>query len=87
MRELVEEFLNEDNPLALFLEKGFDGAIIGHTQRMNQSSLVTYSVDKIVEIMVERDGMSYEDAIDFFDYNIGGGWLGDGTPMFVRGEY
>ncbi len=86
MRELVEEIIFEENPIALFAD-GFDEAIIGYTQRMNQSPLVAYSVDKMVEIMVERDGMTYEEAIENFDYNIGGGWLGEGTPMFIRGEY
>ena len=66
---------------------GFDDAIIGVTQRMNEEPLVAYSVDKMVEIMVERDGMTHEDAVEYFDFNIGGGWIGPNTPMFIRNEY
>ena len=30
-----------------------------------------------------RDGMSYEDAIEFFEYNTIGSWMGEGTPLFA----
>lgn len=85
-RDEMEEILIEENPEALFAD-GFDAAILGRTQRMNQKPIVAYSVDKIIEIMVERDGMTYEEAIEYFDFNIGGGWLGEGTPMFIRNEF
>jgi hypothetical protein len=32
---------------------------------------------------VERDGMIFEEARDFFEYNTLGAWVGDETPMFV----
>lgn len=85
-KEELEDMLLDDNPAALFAS-GFDDAIIGYTQRLNQKPLVAYSVDKIIEILVERDGLTYEEAIEHFDFNIGGGWLGEGTPMFIRNEY
>ena len=28
--------------------------------------------------------MSYEEAIDWMEYNVVGAWLGDQTPIFVR---
>ncbi len=33
-----------------------------------------------------RDGMSYEVAVEFFEFNTLGGWFGDSTPVFVRRE-
>ena len=84
-REELNEFLTDENPEALFTD-GFDDAILGYTQRMNQPPVVAYSVDKIIEILVERDGLTYEQAIEHFDFNIGGGWLGEGTPMWIRKE-
>ena len=33
---------------------------------------------------MDRDGMSYEDAIEFFDFNMIGAWVGEFTPIFIR---
>lgn len=30
-----------------------------------------------------RDGMSLEDAEEFFEFNVIGSWVGDGTPCFA----
>jgi len=31
-----------------------------------------------------QEDMSYEDAVDFFNFNIAGAWMGDGTPLFLK---
>lgn len=82
----LQDMLLDENPEALFAD-GFEGAILGFTQRMNQKPVVAYSVDKIIETLVERDGMTHEEAIEYFDFNIGGGWVGEGTPMWIRNEF
>jgi len=28
--------------------------------------------------------MSYEDAIEYFEYNIAGAWVGESTPFFLQ---
>jgi hypothetical protein len=55
-----------------------DEAIIGVD--INTFRLV-YSVEKIYEVLMKS--MSREDAIDYFDYNILGAYMGDMTPIFV----
>ena len=41
-----------------------------------------YSEEKVLDVLVKRDGMSYEDAMDFFEFNIAG-YMGDRTPMYI----
>ena len=77
----VEE-IAEYNPEALMCD-GFDEAIIGMAERINLGPVVAYDVEKILQIMVERDGMTYEEAQEFFDYNIIGAWMGEFTPIFI----
>jgi hypothetical protein len=77
----VEE-IAEYNPEALVCD-GFDEAIIGMAERINLGPVVAYDVEKILQIMVERDGMTYEEAQEFFDYNIIGAWMGEFTPIFI----
>lgn len=77
----VEE-IAEYNPEALMCD-GFDEAIIGMAERINLGPVVACDVEKILQIMVERDGMTYEEAQEFFDYNIIGAWMGEFTPIFI----
>ncbi len=42
-----------------------------------------YSEEKVLDVLVKRDGMSYEDAMDFFEFNIAGSYMGDRTPMYI----
>jgi hypothetical protein len=74
--------ISEINPEALLCD-GFDEAIIGMAERINLGPVVAYDVDKMLEIMVERDGMTYEEAQEFFDFNIIGAWMGEFTPIFI----
>jgi len=54
-REEIEEI----NPEALLCD-GFDEAIIGMAEINSLGPIVAYNVDKMLKIMVERDGMTYE---------------------------
>jgi len=65
---------------------GFDDAILGIGSRCGQPDLLVYDVDTIINILMDRDGMDYEDARDFFSYNIEGAWVGEGTPIWLQQE-
>ncbi len=38
----------------------------------------------MVEILVENDGMSLEDAIEYLEYNTWCAYVGEGTPIFAH---
>jgi len=42
-----------------------------------------YDMEKIVRKLMKRDGMSHEEAQEYFNFNIGGAYMGEGTPMFL----
>jgi hypothetical protein len=67
----------------LLTADGFDAAIIGIGSRCGQPDIVAYDVEKVIEILTE-DGMSHEEAVEFYDFNIVGGWQGERTPLWVR---
>jgi hypothetical protein len=74
--------INEINPEALLCD-GFDEAIIGMAERPNLGPVVAYSVEKILEIMMSRDSMTYEEALEYYEYNISSAWLGEFTPIYI----
>jgi len=62
---------------------GLDDAIIGVGVRCSQPPVVIYSVDRVIKILMDRDGMTNEEAIEFFEFNIEGAWVGDATPVWM----
>lgn len=71
--KIVEWFPEED----ILKADGFDDAIIGI--ETNEMRLI-YSVSKCIEILC-RD-MNEEDAVEFFDFNVRGSYVGDKTPIW-----
>ena len=61
---------------------GWDDAIIGETTR-DGLSVLAYSADEIVGIFIERDGMSGQEALDFYEYNVASLWAGERTPILI----
>lgn len=78
LREALAEIDEE-----MLMADGFDEALIGYAQRCGQPALAVYDRNKCIDIMVERDGMSYEEAEEFFEFNVVGAWVGDRTPLFL----
>jgi hypothetical protein len=64
------------------LATGFEKAIIG-LDTTGEVFRVIYDIDKIVEILMEDNEMTEEDALEHLSYNIMGGWVGDGTPIYA----
>lgn len=63
---------------------GFDGAIIGTTMLWGaEGPILVYSVEACINILIERDGMEYDEAHEFFDFNVTGAYMGEQTPIFV----
>ena len=77
----LNELLGEDSEALLC--DGFDDAIIGVAERINLGPVVAYDVDKIVKILIKRDGMTEEEALEYYYYNVQGAWMGEGTPVFI----
>ena len=84
VREELELMVQDMNPDALFLD-GLDDAIIGIGCQYTGTPLVVYSATKIIESLMKGDeGVSYEEALEHFGFNIQGNWAGEGTPIIVE---
>jgi hypothetical protein len=81
----ILNLIEELNPDALKAD-GFDDCIIGIASRCGQHDLIAYDVNKIIKVLQDRDGMSFEEAQEFFEYNILGAYMGEHTPIFLTTE-
>lgn len=81
----VKEYLNECYPDedCIITFDGLDDAFIGVGYRFNKA-IACYNKDAIIAILVDRDGMTIEEANEFFDFNIAGSYLGERTPVIVE---
>ena len=79
-RQEVQSILAEENPEALFYD-GFDEAIIGIARRSGMA-VVAYDQNRCYQKLI-ADGMSFEEAADYFEFNVIGSYLGEHTPVFV----
>ena len=66
---------------------GLDDALIGYVTRPGMEPCAVYDPKKCVRALMSGDGMTKEEAYDFFHYNIESAWVGDRTPfMFTKEE-
>ena len=75
LQSIIENFPDEE----ILLADGLDEAVIGIDER---SMRLIYSNTKVIAILMERDGMEMEDAVEHFEYNISGAYVGEKTPIW-----
>ena len=84
-REELDAFADATGETVL-VANGFDDALLGYTQRVGQPTLAVYDRLKCIEVLMYRDGMTFEEAEEFFEYNVAGAWVGEGTPHLRLGK-
>jgi hypothetical protein len=81
-QEELKEAIKNANEMAMLLD-GHDDALAGYDY-MNGRAI--YFVDAIIGRLMQRDGMTHEEAIEFFDFNIAGAYVGEYTPIYMNEE-
>jgi hypothetical protein len=79
MRAAIKEQL-EDH---MMKADGFDDCIIGIAERCGSPNLVAYDAQKIFKKLVKQ-GMTEDEAVEYFYFNISGAYVGEGTPVFIH---
>ena len=75
-RELIAE-INEE----MLFADGFDDALVGYIERAGMPSIACYDKYKCVDILAED--MTYEEALEYFYFNVLGAYVGGNTPCFL----
>jgi len=83
----ILEVLTDENPDAIIYD-GMEEALIGvyrgdlARQDMQDSSIAVYSYVKFIEAYI-KEGMSEEEAVECFDYNVAGGYISKSQPIVI----
>jgi hypothetical protein len=67
---------------ATLFADGFDDAIIGMDMN-GEVYRVVYGIEKMVFILMHRDSMTEEEAVEYLEYNVFSTYLGEGTPLYI----
>lgn len=75
-RNMLDEFAEG----AIILDN-FDDCIVGISEQFGEGNRIVYSKDMIIKKLCEE--MSEEEALEYYDYNILGGYFGEQNPIFL----
>ena len=79
MRAAIKEQLEPK----MMIADGFDDCIIGFAERCGQPNVLAYDANKIWKKLVKQ-GMTEDEAVEYFYFNISGAYVGEGTPVFIH---
>ncbi len=77
---MTRDEINELAEGAILLDE-FDDCIIGITEEFGNGPRILYSKEKIINKLMED--MSEEESLEYFDFNIIGGYFGEQNPIFL----
>ena len=67
---------------SVILADGFELAFLGCGYSY-AGSYAIYNLGTSIEILMQRDEMSFDDAEEFIEYNVIGAFVGDRMPVFL----
>lgn len=79
LQEIIDNYYDED----ILVADGFDDAVIGIEI---PSMRLIYSVSKCIEILTD-EGLEESEAIEHFEFNVSGAYVGELTPIWCHDNF
>ena len=67
----------------MMVADGLDEAIIGVIEGFGLESRACYDQEKVLDILMARDGMTCVEAQEWYEFNILGAYCGENMPVFL----
>jgi hypothetical protein len=81
-QELAKQLGEEET---ILLADGLENAFLGIGRQFTHPVAI-YSYKKVIKGLMRDHRMDRESAVEYFDYNIAGAFVGDQTPVFLKDE-
>ena len=65
---------------------GYDDCLVGVVERFGEDSYFIYDRELVLE-KLQKGGMSYEEALEYYGFNQLGAYVGERTPAFLIRDY
>ena len=79
---MINKIIEQYDDQTFLTADGFDEAIIGVEETTMR---LIYSVSKCISILMKD--MTEEDALDYFYFNVSGGYVGEKTPIWCSDDF
>ena len=80
LKKVISKFSEEYDLVTM---DGFDNCLVGVVERFGQNAIACYDKAKVLK-KLEKEGMSANEAEEFFYFNQLGSWVGENTPCFLN---
>jgi len=84
LKAIEKEYPALTYPAGGLYPTGFEDAIIGVVERFGMEPVILLDKNKVLSILIKRDKMTWEEALEYYDFNIIGAWVGATTPCFAE---
>ena len=81
--DIVEQFPEEE----ILKADGYDDCIIGYDYGMGEDIRLIYSVKKVLSKLIKKDWMTPDEAIEYFEFNMRGSYMGEKTPIWCQDDF
>lgn len=78
----LEDILKLEKEGLCYLLEGFNPAVIGVIE-IAGTHVALYEKDLVIALLIDKEGMTHEDALEYFEYNIWNGLSGDEAPFYA----
>jgi len=79
---VIDKMQNPENSKKLRMD-GFNDCIEGVVERFGQPDIICYDKAKVLDKIIVESSCSYDEALEFYEFNQIGAWVGDTTPCFI----
>jgi len=84
----VANYLEENFPHDLdkiLLADGFEEAFVGVVESHGSMPKACYDSEKCIKILMENgEDMTAKEAVEYFEFNVAGAYVGESTPAFMH---
>tara|TARA_R110000796_G_scaffold102251_1_gene211180 strand:+ start:429 stop:692 length:264 start_codon:yes stop_codon:yes gene_type:complete len=80
MRDALIELYGDHAEDGLLFADGLDDALVGICPN---SLRLVYSRTKVIEVFIQDDGMTEQDAVEYAEHNTFSAYVGNQTPIFI----
>ena len=86
-RNKLDDIVDQYPDAEILKADGFDDCILGYEYGWDGNIRLIYSVDKVINRLNKKDKMPIDEAIEYFEFNMRGAYVGENTPIWCQDDF
>ena len=75
--------MNIDDSGEVLKMDGYNDCIVGIVEQFGRPPIACYDLEKVFAKLMTESGMDREEALEWWEYNMIGAYVGEETPCFI----